>query len=323
MKKIALIGEIHQDGVNILKKNNFDVVNLSHLPTKSFKFKLRDVDAIVLRTHKLNENILKDCENLKIVARHGVGYDNVNLNFLNKKNIALAITGTANAITVSEHVMAMFLYLCKSMDKSHKIVKNGNFKKRNTLLNIFELYKKNIFIMGFGRIGKALAKRCIAFESKVFVYDPYVNSSIIKKYNCNKISLNEGLKIADFISLHMPLNNKTKHLIDKEKFKLMKKDCIIVNSSRGGIVKEKDLLWALKQNIIFAAGLDVFEKEPPNKKNPLLKLKNIILSPHNASLTLECKKRMSIETCENIIFFLKNRKKLNLNNIINKENLHL
>ena len=130
----------------------------------------------------------------------------------------------------------------------------------------------------------------------------------------------EGLRIADFISLHMPLTNKTKNMIAKNEFELMKKNSIIVNTSRGGIINENDLEYALKNNLILGAGLDVYEKEPPEDSNPLFDLNNIILTPHNAALTIECQKRMAIETCENIAFFLEDKKNLNNSNILNLNN---
>ena len=134
---------------------------------------------------------------------------------------------------------------------------------------------------------------------------------------------NVGIKEADFITVHIPLSNQTKNLINKKEFKKMKDDVIIVNTARGGIVNEEDLYWALKNKIIFAAGTDVFEIEPPNMNNPLFTLDNILLSPHNAALTLECRKRMAVETFENIIFYLKDRSKLKKQNIINRKILNL
>ena len=318
MKKVAIYGKIHKDGIEFLKKNNFKVLNIEGNSQKKIIKNLKNVDAIAVRTGNLDEKILKECHNLKIVSRHGVGYDNIDINFLNSKKIALAITGTSNASSVSEHVMTMFLYLCKQINVSDDLVRRGFFSNKSSLPNFFELYKKNILIIGFGRIGQALAKRCLGFESKIYVHDPYVKNILIKKHKCHPISFNRGLKIADFISIHMPLNYNTKNLIAKKQLSLMKKNCIIVNTSRGGIVREKDLVWALKNNKIFGAGLDVFEKEPPDKSNPLLKIKNVVLTPHNAALTLECRKRMSRELCENIVFYLNNNKKLVKKNIVNK-----
>ena len=323
MKKIALIGEMHPDGINILKNNEYEVVNITDFSNENLLKQLKDVDGIGLRTAQLNKQILSSCNSLKIISRHGVGYDNIDLDFLNKNKIALAITGTSNSVSVCEHVMTMFLYLYKIINKSDQLVRMGKFKDKKTLPDFFELYKKNILILGFGRIGKALAKRCLGFESNIYVYDPFIDKKIILENNFKQIDLIKGLEIADLISVHLPLNNSTKNIISKNEFLKMKKNCVVINTSRGGIINERDLFWALKNNKIHGAGIDVYETEPPETNNPLFKLDNIVLSPHNAALTLECRKRMSIETCENIINYLENKSSLNLNNIINKEKINL
>ena len=316
--KIAIIGSIHQSGLNILKENNFDILEIVNLEINSLKKELEEVDGIVLRTAELKENVLSKCKNLKIIARHGVGYDNVDIKFLNKNNIALGITGTSNAVSVAEHVMTMFLYLAKKINISDSLVKKGDFIKKNTLPSFFELYNKNILILGFGRIGRELAKRCLSFDTKVYVFDPFIDNEIIKQHNCIPIeSKEEGIRVADYISIHMPLNEKTKNFISYDEFKISKNNLILVNTARGGIINEEALFQALKNKSILGAGLDVFENEPPIKNHPLLSLNNILLTPHNAALTLECRTRMSIEACENIVYFLNKNRKLNEKNIVN------
>ena len=319
MTKIAMIGSIHSDGWSILEKNGCDVFEVTDFSSDSLIAKLQDVDGIALRTAKLTKDVLKKCHKLKIVSRHGVGYDNVDLNYLNEKKIALAITGTANAVTVAEHVMAMFLNVCKILKQSDELVRDGKFIKKSSLPDFFELYEKNIFILGFGRIGRALAKRCLAFDTRVYVYDPFIDASIIKENNCIPTNFDEGLRIADFISVHIPLNEKTINLISKEQLIIMKKNCILVNTARGGIINEQDLIWAIENKEVYGAGIDVYEQEPPSIDNHLFTLDNITFTPHNAGLTLECRKRMAIESCENILYYLSNRSKLNITNIINRK----
>jgi len=285
MQKIALMGQIHEDGLKILNDSKFNVIEINDYSYDNLIKELANVDAIAIRTAELKQEVLQECKSLKIVSRHGVGYDNVDLNYLNKEKIALAITGSSNAVTVAEHVMAMFLNLCKLSKTSDQIVRSGQFAKKVSMQkDMLELYKKNIFIIGFGRIGKILAKRCIGFESNVLVYDPYIESNIIKENNCIPVSFDEGIKIADFISLHLPINKNTKYLITKKELSQMKKTCILVNTARGGIINEDDLVWALQNQVIHSAGLDVFEQEPPKEKNPLFALDNLILSPHSAAL---------------------------------------
>ena len=158
MKKVAMIGVIHQDGWEVLINKGYDVFEINNFSKDNLIKKLSDVDAIGLRTAAIDKDILIHCANLKIISRHGVGYNNVDLSYLNKHNQALAVTGTSNAVSVAEHVMTCFLYLTKNIHLSDKLTKNGRFKERASLPNFFELYEKNILICGFGRIGKLLQK---------------------------------------------------------------------------------------------------------------------------------------------------------------------
>jgi D-3-phosphoglycerate dehydrogenase len=308
MKKIAVIEKIHKDGLEILEKNSeYEYELITDVSEENLVKKLPEFDGCTLRVSKLNENILKNCPNLKVISRHGVGYDNVDLSYIKKKNISLLITATANAVAVAEHVIYMMLSISKSINKYDNEVRLGNFKKNASNIETLELCNKEMLIVGFGRIGKSLIKRCLGFEMKVNIYDPFVTDDIIKKYGGNKIeNLEEGLKNCDYISLHIPLTEKTKNMINFEKIKLMKKNAVIINTSRGGIINETDLDKALNNNIIFGAGLDVFEKEPIDKNNPLINNKKVLLSPHSATFTNECKSRMAIETTKNIIDFFEN-----------------
>ena len=202
----------------------------------------------------------------------------------------------------------MMLSISKSINQYDHEVRLGNFKKNASNIETLELFEKEVLIVGFGRIGKSLIKRCLGFEMKVNVYDPFVSKDIISQFGGNKIdNLNDGLKSCDYLSLHVPLTEKTKNMIDNLKLNTMKKSAIIVNTSRGGIINENDLNNALNEKVIFGAGLDVFEKEPVDKDNPLLKNNRVILSPHSATFTNECKSRMSIESTKNIIDFFNNK----------------
>lgn len=321
MMKIAVLGEIHQDGWRVFENNKLESFELINFEESNLKSELREVDAILLRTAKLSNDVISYCKKLKIVSRHGVGYDNVNIDYLSENNIALGITSTSNAVSVAEHVLTSFLYLSKNIHLSDKLTREGRFNDKSSLPNFFELYQKNIVIFGFGRIGRAVAKRCLGFEANVYVYDPFVSKNVVEENNCKVIDKTSGLKIADYISIHLPLNNNTKNFINEQELSIMKETAIVVNTARGGIINEASLVNALQNKIILGAGLDVFEKEPPDENHPLFNLDNVILSPHNAALTIECRKRMAIESAENIAFFLLNNKKLNLNNIVNREKL--
>jgi D-3-phosphoglycerate dehydrogenase len=309
MKKIAVIEEIHNDGLDLLEKNSeYEYELITNVSKDNLIKKLPEFDGCTLRISKLDESILKHCPNLKVISRHGVGYDNVDLAYIKKRNISLLITATANAVAVAEHVVYMMLSISKGINQYDNQVRLGNFKKNASNIETLELFKKEILIIGFGRIGKNLIKKCLGFDMKVNIYDPFISTDAIKKFGGNKIeNLDMGLESCDYLSLHIPLNEKTKNMIDYKRLKLMKKNAIIINTSRGGTINEIDLDNALKNNIIFGAGLDVFEKEPVDKDNPLINNKKILLSPHSATFTNECKSRMSIETTKNIIDFFENK----------------
>ena len=319
--KVAVLGKVDQKGLSFLRENEFKVIEIENFEIQNLKEQLKDVDGILLRTTRLDKEILQHCDNLKIISRHGVGYDNVDLDFLNENKIALGITSTSNAVSVAEHVLSFFIYLTKNLSLSDSLVKEGNFEKRSELPNFFELYKKKVLIIGFGRIGKEVAKRCLGFDMEVYVYDPFLDNEIIIRNQCIPIEKNQGLAIADFITIHLPLNGDTKNFISQTELNLMRKNSILVNTSRGGIVNENDLCIALESKKIQGAGMDVFVSEPPESSHPFFKLDNILLTPHNAALTLECRERMSLEASQNIVFFLNNMSELNVENLVNKKYL--
>ena len=305
MKNILIIQPIDKSGIEILENHpdyNFEIIDGTNL--EEIKKKIIECDGISIRTAKLPAEVIRGAKNLKIISRHGVGYDNIDLEAAKEKNITISITATANAVAVAEHVMFMLLNISKRKDMYDKTVKSGRFNDRNKLPKTIELWNKNILIMGFGRIGKSLIKRCIGFEMNVYVYDPFVSKEEIESLGGKKIEdLKEGVKKMDALTLHMPLNEKTKNIINYEVLKNMKKNCIIINASRGGIINESDLNKSLNENKIFGAGLDVFDTEPPDNDNPLLKNDKTFLSPHTAAFTEECMVRMGKETIQNIIDF--------------------
>ena len=318
MKKIVIIQPIHEKGMELLKTNtNFSYEVVEDLSIENVKKKIVDADAVSLRTSILPAEAIENAKNLKIISRHGVGYDNIDLNSCKKGNIDIAITATANAVAVAEHVLFMLLSISKRKNMYDISVKSGKFNERNKLPKTIEIWDKNILIAGFGRIGKALIKRCLGFEMNVFVYDPYVDAETIKSMGGIKVeNLSEAIRDMDAVSLHIPLTDQTKNIINYDLLKTMKKNCIIINAARGGIINEKDLDKALNEGLIFGAGIDVFEIEPPEVDNPLLKNDKVFLSPHAAAFTEECMTRMAKETIQNIFDFfdgkLENSKKVKL-----------
>tara|TARA_B100001179_G_C18577334_1_gene398171 strand:- start:488 stop:1444 length:957 start_codon:yes stop_codon:yes gene_type:complete len=305
MKKVLIIEKIHKSGIKLIEnRDDFSYEVVENLEINFLKSKLKDCDAVCLKVFKFNKELIEAATKLKIISRHGVGYDNVDIETVKKKNITLAITAKANAGSVAEHVFFMMLSISRGVDIYDKCVREGNFSKRNDLQLTKELWNKNILIAGFGRTGKNLINKCIGFDMNVFVYDPYVHRKIIDDLGGKKIDdFTKIIKEMDYVSLHMPLTNETKNLIDLKILSSMKKNAIIINTSRGDIINEKDLNDALNKNMISGAGLDVFTKEPPDTNNPLLKNKKVFLSPHVSTFTEECTERMGIETIQNIIDF--------------------
>jgi len=311
MHKIGIVDTIHDKGINLLRNNkNFSYEIITDLSKENLISSLPKFDGITLRRGKIDKEILQNCKNLKVIARHGVGYDNVDTTFLKKNNISLLVTHDSGSTSPAEHIMFMILNIYKGVKMFDTMVRKGNFSKAIHLKidNNFELFDKTILITGFGRIGRKLIKKCKGFDMNVLVFDPYVNENVIDNHGGKKIlDFKEGLKQADILSLNTPLNNETKNLITRKEISLMKKSAIIINISRGGVVNEKDLDDALNKKIISFAGIDVFEKEPPDLTNPLLQNKRVLLSPHAATYTKEGLEKMSLETVKNIIDFFEKK----------------
>lgn len=318
MYNIGVIDKINNKGIELLKNNNkFTFELITDISKKNLLKKLPFFDGITLRRGKINYELLKNCKRLKVISRHGVGYDNVDIKYIKENNIKLLVTNNSTSTSPAEHIMYMIISIYKGCNKFDSIVREGNFHKAIyvDMNENFELFKKNILILGFGRIGKKLIKKCLGFDLKVFVYDPYVSETVINSYGGIKVSnLEEGLKKADILSLSVPLNEETYNLISLKEMKIMKKNSIIINASRGGIINEDDLNFALNSKIIFFAGIDVFKKEPPDQNNPLLSNNRVLLSPHAATFTKECLENMSIETVQNLIDFFE--KKINKSKIV-------
>jgi len=272
MPKIAIVDKIHSDGIKLLEDNTkFQYEIIEDLSKKNLISKLPSFDGITLRRGKIDAEILEKCKNLKVISRHGVGYDNVDVKFLKKNNITLLVTATTTAVSPAEHIMFMILNISKGMNLYDSAVRSGKFGSiMHMEKTTFELSNKKILIVGFGRIGRKLIKRCLGFEMKVYAYDPFVDQKTIESFGGIKVNdLKDGLKEADILSLSVPLTEKTHNMINLEKMKMMKKSAVIINTSRGSVVNEKDLNEALNTGILYGAGLDVFEKEPPDNDNPL------------------------------------------------------
>jgi D-3-phosphoglycerate dehydrogenase / 2-oxoglutarate reductase len=238
---------------------------------------------------------------MKVVTRIGVGFDAVDVPALSRRKIPLMVAGTANSPSVAEQALLMMLTLAKRAVEMHSLVKDNNWAARLGMLP-FDLFGKTVLIVGFGRIGTRTAKRCLAMEMTVQIYDPYKTASEIKAAGCEPVAdLDAALPKADFVSIHCPKNPETIGMFNAARLKRMKPTAYLINTARGGIVVEAALYDALVSGKLAGAGLDVFEQEPPPKGHSLFELPNVIMAPHMAGVTREAVDRMSVQTARNLL----------------------
>ena len=274
---------------------------------KEISIKLAKADALIIRTTKLSADLMDKANQLKIVARHGVGYDNIPVDVLSRKKIPLATTGNANAITVAEHALYLILTLAKRGSTFDRAMREGDWESRNRLQGS-EIFGKNLLLVGYGRIGREVAKRALAFGMRIHVFDPYVDSEQVIQAGAIYINdLGASLSETDFLSLHLPFTPHNRHIIGASEIKTLPTTAYVINTARGGLIDEDELLKALDAGTLAGAGLDCFEQEPPQRKMELLRSDKVVLSPHNASLTAECTRRLGLVCVENVVDALTGR----------------
>ncbi len=263
--------------------------------------KMKDAAGVTVRTAKINARLIEQCENLQVVSRYGVGYDNVDVPALSARGIPLTVIGTANAVAVAEAAIYMMLELAKMGRQHDRAVREDNWNYRLEM-NAIEMWRKKLLIVGFGRIGTRLAERCRGFGMDIYVADPFVDDAKISAAGCTPINdYRTALPEMDYVSLHLPLSAETEDMIDDAALESMKSSAILINAARGGIVNETDLHAALKNGQIRGAGLDVFALEPPRADDALFALDNLIFSPHIAGITRESAHRMGMICVQNVL----------------------
>ncbi|MCB1546456.1 MAG: hydroxyacid dehydrogenase [Hyphomicrobiaceae bacterium] len=259
------------------------------------------VHGMILGMTRIADAELDAAQGLQVIARTGVGYDAIDVPALSKRRIPLMVVGTANSPSVAEQAMFMMLQLVKRGAELDALCKGGNWAQRLTYLP-GDLFEKIVLIIGFGRIGTRTAKRCQAMDMRVLVHDPYVPAATISAAGCEPVTdLDAAVAQADFITLHCPKTQETTGLFDTARIARMKKTAFLVNTARGGLVDEAALHAALTSGVIAGAGLDVLDREPPDPANPLLKLPNVIISPHIAGVTKEAAARMAVQAVRNVL----------------------
>jgi D-3-phosphoglycerate dehydrogenase len=318
MYKVVVAPRINQKGLDLLatrKDIAVEVVDDTSLP--SLGRALIDADAAIVRAIPVPRSVLEPAKKLKVIARHGVGYDNIDIACVTERRIPVALTINANAISVAEQTLFFMLALAKNGARYDRAARTGDFKYRESL-ECMDISGKQLLVVGFGRIGRAVAERARAFGMEVVIHDPLVPAEVIRATGYAAApALAEVLPTCDVLTVHIPLGPATKGFIGAPEMARMKPSAFIINTARGGIVDEAALVAALKEKRIRGAGLDVFETEPPAADNPLLALDNVILSPHSAGLTRECSERMAVESAENVFAGLAG--KLNPAAVVNRE----
>lgn len=305
MPHVLVAGRIHPSGVALLRATpsfTFDLVE--EVSTSSYAPLVGNADALLIRTQPLTDDIIAQGKQLKIVSRHGVGYDAVNMSALNERKIPLAIVGDVNSRSVAEHTLTLMLSTARRVVAYDTASRNANWNERNSFSAV-ELDGKLLVLLGFGRIGKAVAKLAQAFGMRVAAYDPYVQADAMKALSVEFLpDIKSGLARADFLSVHIPSTNGGA-LIGETELASMKPNAILINTARGGLIDELALDAALRGGVVAGAGLDVFVVEPPQPDHPLLTNMRVTISPHAAGLTRECAERMSVMSVQNIIDFYK------------------
>ncbi|MGJ4928692.1 hydroxyacid dehydrogenase [Bradyrhizobium sp. HKCCYLS2038] len=265
---------------------------------------LAPVHGVALGATRFGEPELIAAGDMKVVTRIGVGFDAVDVPALSKHKVPLMVAGTANSPSVAEQALFMMLTLAKRANEMHAMVRDGTWATRLGVLP-FDLYGKTVLIIGFGRIGSRTAKRCLAMEMQVLVYDPYKPAADITAAGCEAIAdLDAALPRADFVSIHCPKTPETIGLFNAARLRLMKPTAYLINTARGGLIDEAALYDALSSGRLAGAGLDVFEQEPPPVGHALHALPNVIMAPHVAGVTREAVDRMSEQTARNILSVL-------------------
>jgi len=305
MKNILITEFMNEDSVNLLKKNfkvNYDKTMFES--EEKIKKEISNCEAIIVRNKtQLQKSILDNALNLKFVGRLGVGLDNIDKEYCEKKNIHVQTATGMNADSVAEYVIGSSLYLIKNIILFDNNTKKGLWPRSSFTSN--ELKDKIFGLIGFGTIGKKVCKLAQSFGAKVISYDPYINSNLENEFNLKFTTFDEVIKTSNIISIHVPLNKETKNLINSNVFNKMSKKPILINTSRGSIVNEKDLIDTYKNKNISGFALDVFEKEPveDNFYKQIDDTFNCILTPHISGVTQESNKKISEFIANKLITF--------------------
>jgi D-3-phosphoglycerate dehydrogenase len=300
-KKVLIVQPIHERGVQVFD-DRFEVRVASDPSVATVIKEIQGVEGVVVRTAPFTREIMDAAKALKVIGRHGVGVDNIDVKAATEKGIFVVNTPDANATSVVEHTLTVIGALAKHVVVRDKATRIGDWEIRNNYKAI-DLDGKTLGLVGLGKIGSLVAKRAaVAYNMKVIAFDPYITPEKAREMGVTIVAaIDDVFKQADVVSLHTPLTPETRGFVNAARLRLMKPSAFLVNFSRGEVVDEKSLYEALKKGTIAGAALDVYDPEPPRKDNPLYSLENVILSPHSAALTQECVIRMATGAAEGVV----------------------
>ena len=305
MPHLLIAGKLHPSGLSLLRQaENVTFDYVEDISEPSYQAHLPKADALVIRTQPLSAASIAKAAALRIVSRHGVGYDAVDVAALKSRRIPLCIVGDVNSAGVAEHAMMLILAASHRLIAADRATRNGDWGWRNGL-QTREVAGKRLLIIGFGRIGRHLAGMARAFGMEVHAHDPFVPRDHWPDLAIQEADLAKALTLADAVSLHLPRADQP--VLGAAELATMKPTAIVVNTARGGLVDEVALAHALRAGRLGGAGIEVFSKEPPGTDHPLFGLDQTVLTPHNAALTVECAERMAIASVQNVLDFFAGR----------------
>ena len=297
--KVLLANTIPQAGVDLIKKKA-EIVQLSNPDPEQIKDAAEDVEGIVTRLEEINREIIYAAPRLKVIGRFGVGYDNIDVEAADERKVAVVYTPGANSLAVAEHAMGLILSLAKQTVFWDKVLKEKKWEYRTKVENV-NLEGKTLGVIGLGNIGKRVSAMAAPFQMKVIAYDPFVSPDSARAAGAEPLSLDDLLKTSDFITIHVPLDENTRGLINKERIGLLKKGAMLVNTARGPIVDLDAVVEALNDGSIARVALDVFPQEPPDFDHPIFSHPNFFGAPHVASLSTETLEHMSRVVAQGVI----------------------
>lgn len=300
IKKVLVIQRISDEALQLFDaRGDIEYQVLTDTSPSNIAAHVGDADAITIRDAKLPASALEGARKLKIVSRHGVGYDNLPVQFCSDRKIPVTIIGDVNAVSVAEHTLYLMMAVAKNGARFDRAMRAGDFSIRSRMTSM-ELRGKTLLLVGYGRIGQEFALRARGLGMTIAAFDPFVDRSSFADVLFFD-TLGAGLAAADVVSLHVPLSDQTRNLIDSNALAQMRQGSIILNAARGGIIDEGALVASLEEGHLRGAGLDVFLQEPVPAEDLLLTRDDIVLSPHCAALTAECLIEMGKATARNVI----------------------